>query len=185
MNERINLVGKSNLVFEIEYVHFTIAKSLQGVIEEWAQLVGPKPKSSIISKIEKNKNAIRNVLTDVLILCFMLMPILYTQGIIGSGEIRFEEGAPILSFITFYIFYIFLSVMVARYSSSFMTKSISALFQVSSINITQGDIRAIDNHKRLKKSGFWSTASSVAIILLYGFISSIAASYFLEYIKSR
>lgn len=170
--ELLDMIEKNNIEIKIDYIDYTIAKSIVNTFDEWVDDISEK-NNKFLSFIENKKKSFAFVIKNLII--FFSFMLIYTFipkyiSIINTDMQLFTK------FIIISIGLIYLSTKIASGFSIFIRTSLSFLQNFSSIELTQEDKKNIDIYESKKKSKVFWFFITILLTLIYGVISSLIAN---------
>ncbi|MEV9616731.1 hypothetical protein [Aliarcobacter butzleri] len=174
--ELLDMIEKNNIEIKIDYIDYTIAKSIINTFDEWVTDISDK-NNKFLSFIENQKKSFAFAIKNLII--FFSFMIVYTF-IPKYISIANTDMQLFTKFIIVSIGLIYLSNKIASVFSIFIRTSLSFLQNFSSIELTPEDKKNIDIYESKKKSKVILFFITILLTLIYGVISSLIANQIQE-----
>lgn len=173
--EFLDIIEKNNIDIKIDYIDYTIAKSILNTVDEWVEDISSKD-GVILSFCENNKNHFSGIVRNLIILFSFILIFKYIPMYITADNTDMQIMAKF-----FVISYglLYFSNRISIHLSNMVKKNLAYLQNFSAIQLTEQDNKNIEEQKSKKLKRVWSSIGTMILTLIYGVISSvIATKYF-------
>lgn len=167
----LDIIEKNNIELKINYVDYTIAKSLLHSIDDWIGEISD-PINFKFDFILKKKKLIANLIKN-LIMFFSLLLIYINVANYVSSSIDLQSLA---KFFIIAYFVIFCAGQIASWFNSIIRRNLFFLQNYSFIELTEEDKKNIKSYQTKKNKRILSAIGVAVLTILYGVISSIIAT---------
>lgn len=174
--ELIDLIEKDNIVVELNYIDYTIAKNYLNSLNEWVDDITDKS-NSFDELISKHKSKIAYTLKYIIISASIYLIFSYIPKYISSTEINMQL---LIKYILVSGLVFYLSEKISSFASFTVRKTLMYLNNYSSIEITSEDSKNVSTYKNSRKKRITIFITTVILTIVYGVISSIIASSIIE-----
>jgi hypothetical protein len=174
--ELIDMIEKNNIDVKIDYIDYTVAKSILNVIDEWIEDISYN-NDKITLFFEKHKTLISLSVKNLIIIFSFILIYKYIPNYIAVNETNMQ----ILGrFFIIAFALIYFSNKIAIFSSNVIKSNLAFLQDFSAIQLTEQDKKNIKKGKSKKTRRWFSVISTIILTIIYGVISSIIASKYFQ-----
>jgi len=170
--ELLDIIEKNNIDIKIDYIDYTIAKSILNILDEWVEDISKK-NHKISSFFEDNKTLIATSVKNLIVIFSFILIYQYVPNYITAKDTDMQTLG---KFFTIAFALIYFSNKVATFSSNIVKSNLSFLQDYSAIQLTEQDNKNIEEGKSKKTKRLVSFAITVILTVVYGVISSIIAT---------
>lgn len=174
-HELLGIIEKNNIKLNIDYIDYTIAKSIQNTIDEWVDDISIKEKK-IIQFISTYKNIIINLVKNLIVIFTLVLIIQFIPKYIQIDTPNFQI---FMEYIILSLFILFYAHKFSFFISNKLFKSLSFLSNFSFIEFTVADKKNIDDYNNNLKKRIALFFISILGTITYGVVSSIIVKIFL------
>lgn len=170
--ELIDLVEKKNIEVKIEYIDYTIAKSILNTVDEWIEDISEKD-NSVISFAESYKNVLAIFIKNSIVLFSFLLVFKYIPTYIPKEN---PDMQIVTEFFLISFAIIYFSSKISVIFSNVLRMNLAYLENFSAIQLTEQDNKNIKEQKNKKSKRLLSVFSTIVLTIIYGIVSSVIAS---------
>lgn len=174
--ELLDIIDKFNIDIKIEYVDYTIAKSLLNVINDWVDDISEKD-SKLLIILEKFKSLFSYSIKMLILIFTFLLIYHYVPVYIKTNTVDLQIFA---KFSLIGLFILFISGKLASFLGTTTKIALTSLRNISSINITEEDKKVIRQFNKQIKFKIMYFIFTVSLTIFYGIISSIIATKMMQ-----
>jgi len=170
--ELLDLIEKNNIEIKIDYIDYTIAKSIANAFEEWVNDISSK-NNKFLSFLENNKTVFAFFVKAFLVFFSFMLIYSFIPKYISIENTNMQLFT---KFIVVSFGLIYLSIKFASILSMFIRVLLSFLQDFSSIELTNEDKKNIKEYESKKIIKVITFISTIILTIIYGIISSLIAS---------
>jgi len=174
--ELLGMIEKNNIDVKIDYIDYTVAKSVLNVIDEWVEDISNKD-SKITSFFEKYKTLISSSTKNLIIIFSFILIYKYIPNYITVENTNMQTLG---KFFVIAFALIYFSNRIAIFLSNMIKSNLAFLQDFSAIQLTEQDKKNIEEGKSKKTKRWLSFASTIIFTILYGVISSVIANTYFQ-----
>lgn len=170
--ELMGMFEKNNIDIKIDYIDYTIAKSILNIIDEWVEDISSKDNIFFVF-LEKNKNLFAHLVKNLIMIFTFILIYKYVPNYINNEKLDMQVT---IKFIIILLALIYFSNRISIFFANVIGSNLAYLQNFSSIKLTEQDQKNIKAQKSKFIKRILSLASTIFFTLLYGVVSSVIAS---------